>query len=214
MPKYILHYFGVNGRAVIARALLTYAKADWENNYVGEKEWFKIKKSGIYEFEQVPVLEVDGKKYCESHAINIYLAETFNLMGKDPEENYQIVNLLMAFDDIIEPIFSCLFCKDEAKKSELKKKVEEKMKFFFGQIEKRYVNSGKKKYFLGEKFTLADIVIGAGFPSFWDVLSLKESPFKEVAPNLFELIKRLKEKELKEFYEKFYIKIFIETDKK
>ena len=206
MPKYTLHYFAGNGRAIIARALLTYAKADWTNDLIKHEDWPKIKKSGLCEFEQVPVLEVDGKKYCESHAINLYLAEVFNLMGKDAEENYQIRNVLMAFDDYMAPIWAALFCKDEAKKHELQKAAEEKLKFFFGKFEKRYVDLGKGKYFLGDKFTLADIVLGSALPAAVDALGLKDCPCKEVAPNLGELIKRLKENELKEFFEKFYIK--------
>ena len=71
MPKYTLHYFAGNGRAVIARAILSYVKADWTNDLIKHEDWPKIKKSGLCEYEQVPVLEVDGKKYCESHAINL-----------------------------------------------------------------------------------------------------------------------------------------------
>ena len=95
MHKYTLHYFAGNGRAIIARAILTYVKADWTNDLINRDDWPKIKLSGLCEFEQVPVLEVDDKKLCESQAINLYLAETFNLLGKDAEENYQINNLLM-----------------------------------------------------------------------------------------------------------------------
>ena len=91
MVKYILHYFGMNGRAAIPRAILTYAKADWTNDAIAMTDWPKIKKSGLCEFEQVPILEVDGKKYSQSNAINLYLAETFNLMGNNIEENYQII---------------------------------------------------------------------------------------------------------------------------
>ena len=206
MPKYTLHYFGGNGRAMIARAVLSYVKADWTNVLIKKEDWPKIKTSGLCEYEQVPVLEVDGKKYCESQAINLYLAEVFNLMGKDAEENYQITNLLMAFDDFMKPIVEFLFCPDQTKKEELKTKAEEKLRFFFGKFEKRYVDLGKGKYFLGDKFTLADIVLASTLPSGVDVLDLKECPCKEVAPNLGELIKRVKENELKEFYENYYIK--------
>ena len=72
MPKYTLHYFGGNGRAIIARAILSYVKADWKNDLVKKEDWPKLKTSGLCEFEQLPVLEVDGKKYCESNAIHLY----------------------------------------------------------------------------------------------------------------------------------------------
>ena len=206
MVKYILHYFGVNGRAVIPRAILSYAKADWTNDIIAHPDWPKIKKSGLCEFEQLPILEVEGKKYSQSNAINLYLAETFKLMGNNAEENYQITNLLMTFDDFMTPIFGWMFCKDESKKEELYKAALDKIKFFFGQIEKRYVALGKGKYFLGDKFTLADIYLATVFPAAFDGLQLKECPCKEVAPNLGELITRIKENELKEFYEKYYVK--------
>ena len=206
MVKYILHYFGVNGRAIVPRAILSYAKADWTNDAIKKEDWPKIKKSGLCEFEQVPILEVDGKKYSQSNAINLYLAETFNLMGKNAEENYQITSLLMTFDDFMPPFFAWMFCQDETKKPELLNKALEKARFFLGKIEERYVALGKGKYFLGDKFTLADIYIATAFPAVFDGLQLKECPCKEVAPNLAELIKRTKENELKEFYEKYYVK--------
>ena len=112
----------------------------------------------------------------------------------------------MTFDDFMGPIFKWFFCPDESKKVELKKNAEDKVKFFFGKLEKRYVDLGKGKYFLGDKFTLADIYIASALPAAVDALGLKECPCKEVAPNLGELIKRVKENELKEFYEKFYVK--------
>ena len=206
MSKYTLHYFGVNGRAGVARAILSYSKANWTNALIKKEDWPKIKKSGLCEFEQVPVLEVDGKKLCESNAINLYLAEKFNLMGKDAEENYQISNLLMTLDDIGKVNKEYKFCTDDSKKADLKKKVEDCVKFFIQKFEKRYIDLGKGKYFLGERFTLADIYITAILTNCVDSLDIKEYPWKEVGPNIEQLIKRVKENELKEFFEKYYIK--------
>ena len=206
MSKYILHYFGFNGRGAVPRAILSYAKADWTNHLIKQEEWPKIKKSGLCEFEQLPVLEVNGKKYCECQAISLYLGETFDLLGKDVEENYQINNLLLTTDDFAPLIFQLVFCKDEVKKAELKRKTEEKFKFYLSKFEKRYVELGKNKYFLGDKFTLADIYLATSIPSTTALLGLKESPCKEVAPNIGELIKRVNENELKEYHEKFFFK--------
>ena len=204
MSKYTLHYFAGNGRAVIPRAILCYAKADWTNHTFDHDEWLKIKKSGLCEFEQVPVLEVDGRKYSQSHAITLYLAETFNLLGKDKEENYQINSLLLAVDDINMEIWKAMFNPDEAKKEELMKAALEKFKFFLGKFEQRYVNLGKGKYFLGEKFTLADIIMTCSIYSQCGMLKFED--IKDVCPTLNELIKRVSENELKEFFEKFFVK--------
>ena len=204
MSRYILHYFETNGRAAVPRAILSYSKADWVNNLISQENWPKIKKSGLCEFEQIPVLEINDKKYCESNAINLYLAETFNLMGKDCEENYQIVNLLMTFDDFLEIFKHYIMCSDESKKNELENKTKEKLKFFYEKFEKRYASLGKNKYFLGNKFTLADIYITVFLPTCLNLLGIKECYFNDCIPNLNELMKRVKENELKEFFEKYY----------
>ena len=206
MPKYILHYFPINGRAVIPRALLSYVKADWENDVIKMEDWPKTKKSGLWEYEQLPVLEVDGKKYSQSHAINIYLGQTFNLMGKDKEEDYQINNILIAFEDYTLPIWDAMYNQDPAKKAELKPKAEEKFKFYVKIFEKKYTELGKGKYYLGERFTLADIALTTTLLDDIDTLGLKEEILKELAPNLYELIKRVKENELKELFEKIFVK--------
>ena len=202
MSKYILHYFGVNGRGAIPRAILTYAKANWTNDIIKKEDWPKIKKSELCEYEFLPVLEVDGKKYCESIAIDSYLAEKFNLMGKNPDENYQIFNLLGTFDDFNVQFRPFRMCEDESKKSELKQKAVARLKFFIAKFEKKYVELGKGKYFLGDKLTLADFYVGVALIGFCQTVN--EFPFKEVGPNLGELVERLKKNELKEFYEKYF----------
>ena len=202
MSKYILHYFGANGRGAIPRAMLTYAKANWTNDIIKKEDWPKIKKSELCEYEFLPVLEVDGKKYCESIAIDSYLAEKFNLMGKNPDENYQIFNLLGTFDDFNVQFRPYRLCEDESKKPELKQKAVDRLKFFIAKFEKKYVDLGKGKYFLGDKLTLADFYIGVALIGFCQTVN--EFPFKEVGPNLGELVERLKKNELKEFYEKYF----------
>ena len=66
MPKFTLHYFGGNGRAAIARAILSFAKADWTNDLIKREDWPKIKTSGLCEYEQVPVLEVGEKNIVKA----------------------------------------------------------------------------------------------------------------------------------------------------
>ena len=190
---------------MISRAILSYEKADWTNDMVKNLEdWPKIKKSDLCEFEQLPILEVDGKKMSQSHAIDLYLAETFNLMGKDKEENYQITSLLFAFDDFTVDIWYAFLIEDEAKRTEVLKPLIEKFKFHLGKLEKRYVDLGKNKYFLGDKFTLADITCTVMICNIVDLLKFKEG--KEIFPNLLELATRVSQNELKEFFEKYYVR--------
>lgn len=202
--KFTLTYFAGNGRAVIARAILSYGKANWTDKKMKYEEWPAIKKSGLCEFEQVPVLEHNNKKLAQSLAIDFYLARHFNLMGKNSDENYQIESLMCCFEDIFAPIWKFMFCKDEKEKEELKKAAREKYEFFIKKLEDRYVKNGKGKYFMGDRFTLADIFIGAALPSACDCFGEKIVP--KVSPVLNELCGRIMEGELKEFHEKYFVK--------
>ena len=203
--SYTLHYFGVNGRATIPRAILTYAKAKWTDDRVKQEDWPKVKKSGLCEFEQMPILEVDGKKkLSQSMAIDLYLLKTFNLYGKNIDEQYQIDSLLCSFDDLFGPLAGFVFCQDEKKKEELKKQFIEKYKFYLKKYEERYVALGKGKYFLGDHFSGADIFVGSALPLF--SYTLDEFIIKDNVPFLGELVTRLKQGELKEFHEKVFNK--------
>ena len=203
--SYTLYYFEANGRAMIARAILTYAKAKWKDIRVKQRDWLKIKNSGLCEFEQMPILEVDGKKkLSQSIAIELYLLKTFNLYGKNIDEQYQIDSLLCSFDDLFGPLGQLVFCQDEKKKEELKKQFIEKYKFYLKKYEERYVALGKGKYFLGDHFSGADIFVGSALPLF--SYTLDEFIIKDNAPFLGELVTRLKQGELKEFHEKVFNK--------
>ena len=204
--KYIFHYFQVNGRGAVARAILSAMKADWTNHAFTREEWPTIKKSGLCEFEQAPVLEHKGKSYAQSMAIDFYLARKFNLMGKDDEENYEIESLMCCMEDIFSAMFKFTHLPENEKDKydELRKVALERYKFFIKKIEERYIKHGKGKYFLGDRFTLCDIFIGAALPSFCD--SFGDCVVPKEAPIVCELLKRIMANELKEFHEKYFVK--------
>ena len=204
--KFTLHYFKVNGRGAVARAILCYAKADWTDHAFTREEWPAIKKSGLCEFEQAPVLEYKGKSYAQSMAIDFFLARKFNLMGKDDEEQYEIDSLMCCMEDIFSAMFKFghLPENEKDKYEELRKQALERYKFFLKKIEERYIKHGKGKYFLGDRMTLCDILIGAQLPSFCDRFGEQVVP--QVSQPLTELITRLQNGELKEFFEKHFYK--------
>ena len=60
--KYILYYFNVNARGCMARALLSYVKANWENKVLEYNDFlqnYKQKKE-FCEYGQLPILEYKG----------------------------------------------------------------------------------------------------------------------------------------------------------
>ena len=199
--KYILHYFNALARSINIKAILMSSKADWEDKPIAQNEWPTIKKSGLCEFEQVPILEHKGKKLSQRIAIELYLLRQFKLYGKNIDEEYQIDSLLCSFDDLIPSATGIMFCQDQKKKEELLKQFEEKFKFYLSKFEIRYVNLGKGKYFLGDHFSGADIYVASALPGFCKLIG--KDVIKDSAPNLNGLIERLKNAELKSFYEKY-----------
>jgi glutathione S-transferase len=134
------------------------------------------------------------------------IARKFNLMGKDDEENYEIESLMCCMEDIFSAMFKFTHLPENEKDKydELRKVALERYKFFIKKIEERYIKHGKGKYFLGDRFTLCDILIGAQLPAFCDRFGEQVVP--QVSPALTELITRLTEGELKEFHEKYFYK--------
>ena len=201
--KYILYYFNVNARGCMARALLSYVKANWENKVLEYNDFlqnYKQKKE-FCEYGQLPILEYKGKYYSQSMAIILFLAKKYNLMGDNEDEEFEINNLLCSFEDIFPLIHDQSQDKKDAKY--------EKVRKYFKIYEDKYLshvkeNNGKKYYFANDKFTLADIYFGALIYSMLN--SLKEIDMEKEFPALKKLLDFYKsDNSLKEFYEKYYI---------
>ena len=205
--KYILYYFNVNARGCMTRAILSYAKANWENKIIEYNDFvqnYKQKKE-FCEYGQMPILEYKGKFYAQSLAIELLLAKKFNLLGDNEDEEYEINNLLCSFEDI----FPLIHDRDESKKNAKY----EKVRRYFKIYEEKYLknvkkNNGGKFYFAKNKFTLADIYFGALIYSM--LKSLQEIDMEKEYPELKKLLDSYKNDDaLKEFYEKYYIDIYI-----
>ena len=69
-------------------------------------------------------------------------------------------------------------------------------------IEERYIKLGEREYYLGY-FSLADIYITITMGFFCKCV-IDEDILQTTAPNIVKLIKRVKDKELKEYYEKYH----------
>jgi hypothetical protein len=58
-----LEYFGVNGRAGLIRSILYWKGVPFEDFKIEYSDWWgSLKKSGNYEFEQLPAFEFNGNR--------------------------------------------------------------------------------------------------------------------------------------------------------
>ena len=207
---YKLYYFNGNGRAVNLRAMLTLAKANWEDCRFTFAEWPAVKSTGKFEFGQLPALEVDGKVKVQTMALEVFVARRFGFLGTNAEDEYQILNLLCSRDDFSKSFRLLIFPTEEQKsqREEIVRNLREKeLPLLMSTFEKKYLENGNRKYFLGEQFSLADIFLANVFFQLFESSTYKDLfggvPAKS-CPNLAELVKRVREGEMKEFFEKVY----------
>lgn len=209
--KYVLHYFQGNGRASNIRAILDCANVKYENAFIKFEEWPALKASGKFENGQVPVLEINGKQHTQTLAIETYLAKQFNLMGSNLEDEFEITNILCSREDFVKPLYEFIMPNEDQKKRReeiVKNLVENFLPRFAQKYENRYVANGAGKYFVGDKFSLADIYIATIFAQSFESPIMKdfaEIPAKH-CPRLYEVYQRIKNAELKNYFENSFIK--------
>ena len=155
MPSYKLTYFNARGRAEGARLVFAQAGVEYEDKRVTMEEWAQLKPSTPT--GQLPILEVDGRSLYGSGPICRFLGERFGLGGSNDLENAEIAGFIDFFNDFLLNAFPLFMEKDEAKKTELKKNIEEKeIPKYMGVMEK-IASSSTGDYIFGEKLTYADL---------------------------------------------------------
>ena len=156
MPTYKLYYFNAKGRAESIRFVFAQAGVTYEDVRLTQEQWAEFKPKTPY--GQMPVLEVDGKMLAGSGPIERFLAEQYELAGSNPFENADIASILDVLDDIGYRLMRWFYEKDEARKAELKKELEEThIPKYFGALEKRAAaNNSADGWIYGAKVTYAD----------------------------------------------------------
>ena len=206
MENIKLTYFKANGRVGLIRAMLCYKKVPFENimyiiqiDILPDSEWPSKKQN--YEFHQLPELEVNGKKLTQTIAISLYLAKQLNLYPKDIYLQYHADSLLAIRDD-----FTFLYRKMSTpqKTEEEIKTYKDRIILYLQKIEKRYEELGSNKYYLGNEISVADFFLGCMISEFCYLVK-DEDVLSKYSPGIKKLIDRLKENELKEYLEKYYI---------
>ncbi|XP_072014440.1 S-crystallin SL11-like [Amphiura filiformis] len=155
MPNYKLIYFNGRGRAEVARYVFALAGAEYEDHRIEFSEWAALKPT--MPAGALPVLEVDGARIAQSHAIARYVAREFNLAGDNNLEMAQCDQVLETLVDISNDAAPIGSEKDETKKAELKKSIfEEKVKAKLQYLD-NFLAANGGEFFVGKKFTLADV---------------------------------------------------------
>lgn len=152
-----LYYFDGKGRAEVARLILTAAGKEFEDVRFAQEGWPKYKP--LAPFGQCPILEVDGDFYCQSLAINSYLAREFGFHGKTNLESLKIDQIVQLIEELMIICVDVLHTEEEEerKKATEKTKTEVSPKFL-DHFEKLLRENGKG-YLVGDRLTLADFAV-------------------------------------------------------
>ena len=157
MPTYKLYYFPGRGRAELTRWIFTQAGVPYEDIRKGGEDWAAFKPSTP--FEAMPVLEIDGKLYAGSGPMARHIAETHGLAGSNELENLELASLFDLLEDLYLRLMLFRFEKEDARKAELKKELEEKhYPKFLRLLNKRIVDNGSPEgWIYGRKVTYIDL---------------------------------------------------------
>jgi len=137
MPKVKLHYFDLYARAEPIRLLLTHAKVSFEDVRYSFEDAEKLKQTGILEFGQMPVLEIDGKFYAQSISIMRYLGVQHGYYSNDSIEGWKIDSIIDGLLDLQQKYWKAYFESDAEKKKELYQKMNNDLPTDLAVFEKR-----------------------------------------------------------------------------
>ncbi|XP_049947215.1 glutathione S-transferase-like [Schistocerca serialis cubense] len=153
-PKYKLTYFPIMGLAEPIRFLLSYGKTEFEDVRCEMEKWPSMKESTP--FGQLPVLEIDGKKTWQSHAICRYLGKQMGLAGANDWEDLQIDMAADTISDIRMKMVSHAHETDETLKQKKKAAViNESLPFLLPRLDQMVKENGG--YLANGKLSWADL---------------------------------------------------------
>ncbi|KAH3880160.1 glutathione S-transferase 1-like [Dreissena polymorpha] len=160
MTSFKLYYFDGRWTAELARLVFKQAGVDFEDIRYTEEEWPQHKSE--MPLGAMPVLEMDGRKICQSFAIARYLAKEFGLFGSNNMEAFLIDELFEIFAEIVNNyIVKIYYEKDEDKKKELAETLKkDSAPKYLNLIEKRLKeNTSGSGFYVGSEVTVGDLLL-------------------------------------------------------
>ncbi|XP_034465536.1 glutathione S-transferase A4-like isoform X2 [Hippoglossus hippoglossus] len=149
--KVVLTYFDGRGKMESIRWLLAAAEVEFEEVLLKTREQYEKLVSDLM-YQQVPLVEIDGMKLIQTKAILQYIAEKYNLHGKDLKDKVMINMYTEGLMDLMEMIMILPFVTDK----------DTKVKNIETQAKERYLPVFEKAlsgpvYLVGGKLSFADV---------------------------------------------------------
>lgn len=166
----LLHYFRGRGRAETTRWMLAANAIAFENRPLETAADFDaLKATGKLPFDQLPLLEIDGRCLSQSTAMIRYLARKGDLYGDDAEDVLNCDMVAGAAADFAEAALQVPFQPDpEAGRALLERS--------FGKFAPRFeqvLRRGGTGFMAGRRLAFADVVLAEALEN-----------YREFAPDL------------------------------
>jgi len=155
MPKLVLNYFDFDGsRGEVARLAMHLTGIAFEDRRIARKDWPAMRDR--MPFQQMPVLEVDGKPIAQSNTINRYLGELAGLYPKDDWQAALVDEVMDAVEDLTTRIGNTIRMAEDAKKKVREDLAAGPIPRFLQQLEAR-LKAGGGEWFVEKRLTVADL---------------------------------------------------------
>eukprot|EP00826_Nyctotherus_ovalis_P031934 TRINITY_DN2572_c0_g2_i1.p1 TRINITY_DN2572_c0_g2~~TRINITY_DN2572_c0_g2_i1.p1 ORF type:complete len:400 (+),score=129.24 TRINITY_DN2572_c0_g2_i1:146-1345(+) len=156
-----LHYFDMPGRAECLRLLLTHAGVRFEDYRIAVNDWPKHKSK--YELKQLPVLEIDGKSYCQNIAILEYLGIKYKYLSEDGDKLARVMMVVNTLEEFLVKARAAVspysFVDDQSKPGLLEAVIKTDGPLFLGTLEKMLKENTCQDFIVGNKYTIADFYL-------------------------------------------------------
>ncbi|XP_008055880.1 glutathione S-transferase A1-like [Carlito syrichta] len=154
--KPILHYYNGRGRMESTWWLLAAAGVEFEEKFLESADLDKLRNDGSLMFQQVPMVEIDGMKLVQTRAILNYIANKYNLYGKDIKEKALIDMYTEGMADLNEMIIILAIIPPEQQDAKLALIKERTKNRYFLAFENISESHGQD-YLAGNRLSHADI---------------------------------------------------------
>ncbi|KAF9136542.1 hypothetical protein BGX30_011087 [Mortierella sp. GBA39] len=157
---YKILYFGLHGRGELARTLLAYSGAKWEElpvDWATQKDQTPFKcLPVVYETTQDGII----LELAESQAIERYLANKYGLYGKNAYETHKVEQIFSSADGATQAFSQKVVSAAQDKRvEEANKYYVEVLPKFIGIHEAHLAKNGSNGHYIGNSATLADIKV-------------------------------------------------------
>jgi len=168
MSDLTLHYFNVRAKGELIRLVLVAAGQEFvDKRYAntlpplpevkgpsGMEDWADHKQE--MPLGQMPVLEFEGRKFCQQGAIARFLAKKFGLMGDNLMEEFLVD---MVQETMWTDVGGKLIQYNFANNADAKKIFKEENEKMIPVVLSNVASWAKGKFVLGSKLSLADLAI-------------------------------------------------------